>query len=715
MATMGLFALFLGFVATLAGAGVLAVSTWRAHASGEVGEGLSWAGRLCAILAFAALTFCCALLVFCLATGDTSIKYVVQYRSNSSDALAWLYTLSGLWAGRQGSLLFWAWLISAFNCYLAVRYRDARKVVDDCALALSQAVVAAFLGVLLFSDGNTPFEAMASSYFDADGALTGGAELWGMNALLEHWAMAVHPPTLFIGYAGMTIPFAYALATMLLGDDSDLWVRRVNGIAAFAWLFLGIGIGLGAVWAYTVLGWGGYWGWDPVENASLLSWLAAVALMHSFTLYRQRGAFKRWSVVCACITFMFVIVGTFISRSGLVQSVHAFDGDPVSLTLFGILIAVAFAAGVFGALGRRRSFAVQDGLDDDAALASRSMAYYLLNVLMMVGAFLLCYLTVASALPQPLPFAGQSIATETYNAIARPVSIALMLLVAVCPLLGWSRTDPAQFAKKALVPGACALVLFIALMAYFALSLLPAYDFTLAAGGTAAESLQAMGPAWYYNALAALGLAVASMLFFNSLFMLVKLLRKAGGDMRRRFTAIGGFLAHLSLGVMLVGLIGSSMYVTEQTGYLAASDQSDAAKAFAVQDYELTYADDTIVETDDGITYTLVLDVKRGGQDIGQVTPSVYVDKSTMQQRLDAQVLTAPDHDLFVVYRGVNMNGDYSLDVRVNPLILCVWAGFVLLVLGTAIAACGKRAARGARDDVQSASSKDAAEDAVGE
>ena len=531
MATTGLFALFLAFVATLAGAAVLAVSVWRYRHTHRVNDSLAWAGRLCAIIAFVATTLCCGLLVFCLATGDTSIKYVVQYRSDSSDSLAWLYTLSGLWAGRQGSLLFWAWLITAFDFYLAVRYRDARQVVDDCALAISQAVVAAFLGVLLFSEGNTPFEAMAASYFAADGSLTGGAELWGMNALLEHWAMAVHPPTLFIGYAGMTIPFAYALATMVIGDDSDLWVRRANGITAFAWLFLGIGIGLGAVWAYVVLGWGGYWGWDPVENASLLSWLAAVALMHSFTLYRQRGTFKRWSVVCACITFMFVIVGTFISRSGLVQSVHAFDGDPVSLTLFGALIGVAFAAALFGALGRRATFAVGDAGDGDATFTSRSMAYYLLNVLMMVAAFLLCYLTVASALPQPLPFAGQSIATETYNSIARPVSILLLLIVAVCPLLGWSRTDPAQFVKKAVVPGVCALVLFVALMAYFTLALLPAYDAMIAAGGTTAESLEAMGPAWYYNALAALGLAVASILFFNSLFMLVKLL-KGAGDIR---------------------------------------------------------------------------------------------------------------------------------------------------------------------------------------
>ena len=160
--------------------------------------------------------------------------------------------------------------------------------------------------------------------------------------------MAIHPPTLFVGYAGLTIPFAYAIAAIIVNDSSKAWVVRSQRYALFSWLFLGIGIGLGAVWAYVVLGWGGYWGWDPVENASLLSWLVGVALIHSFTVYRQRGAFKRWSVMCACITFAFVIVGTFISRSGLVQSVHAFEGDPVSLVLFGALIVVALLAGVVG-------------------------------------------------------------------------------------------------------------------------------------------------------------------------------------------------------------------------------------------------------------------------------------------------------------------------------------------------------------------------------
>ena len=160
--------------------------------------------------------------------------------------------------------------------------------------------------------------------------------------------MAIHPPTLFIGYAGLTIPFAYAISALIVNDDSTEWVNRSTPYLMFSWLLLGVGIGLGAVWAYVVLGWGGYWGWDPVENASLLPWLVGVALIHSFTVYRQRGAFKRWSVFCACLTFCFVVLGTFITRSGLVQSVHAFEGDPVSLVMFGALIICSLLAGIVG-------------------------------------------------------------------------------------------------------------------------------------------------------------------------------------------------------------------------------------------------------------------------------------------------------------------------------------------------------------------------------
>ena len=192
---------------------------------------------------------------------------------------------------------------------------------------------------------------------------------------------------------------------------------RSQRYTLFSWVLPGRGHRLGAIWAYVVLGWGGYWGWDPVENASLLSWIVGVALIHSFTVYRQRGAFKRWSVMCACLTFAFVIVGTFISRSGLVQSVHAFEGDPVSLALFGALIGASILAGIVGLIVRWKSFGpASSGADDVENMLSKDAAYYFNNVIMVVFAVLLTYLTVSSALPAFLPFGGQTVSAGTYNA-----------------------------------------------------------------------------------------------------------------------------------------------------------------------------------------------------------------------------------------------------------------------------------------------------------
>lgn len=517
MSTIGLMGLLVAF----AGVAVSVLCLFAGAILGRkgessLGETLTWGGHIASILTTVALTVCCGILVYCFFAGDYSIEYVLKQHSNAEGTLGWLFKLSGLWAGREGSLLFWAWLISVFNSVVAIRDLKSPRKLDSMALMVSQLVLAAFVGVLLFSESNMPFTVTPQKYYNADGSLTNAASMLGMNSLLEHWAMAIHPPTLFVGYAGLTIPFAYAIAALIVNDPSREWVVRSQRYALFSWLFLGIGIGLGAVWAYVVLGWGGYWGWDAVENASLLSWLVGVALIHSFTVYRQRGAFKRWSVMCACITFAFVIVGTFISRSGLVQSVHAFEGDPVSLVLFGALIVVALLAGIVGLVVRWKSFGpAADGSDEVENLLSKEGAYYFNNVIMVVFATLLAYLTVSSALPGFLPFGGQTVSSGTFNAIARPLGVVYLAILAVCPLLAWGKTLRSKFLKQARIPAICALVLFAVLVVYWATYLVPSYNGIIAAGGTAAEELASDGPAWYYNGLALVGFFVASMLLFN--------------------------------------------------------------------------------------------------------------------------------------------------------------------------------------------------------
>ena len=710
MATIGVIGLLVAFAGVAVSVVCLLAGALLARKrSGGIGETLTWGGHIGVILSAVALTFCCGILVFCFMTGDMSIEYVLRQHSDASGELAWLYKLSGLWAGREGSLLFWAWLIAAFNAVVAVRNLKSPRKLDSMALLVSQLVLAAFVGVLLLSESNMPFTATPLKYFNSDGTLTSSASMLGMNTLLEHWAMAIHPPTLFIGYAGLTIPFAYAIAALIVNDSSKEWVVRSQRYTLFSWFFLGVGIGLGAVWAYVVLGWGGYWGWDPVENASLLSWLVGVALIHSFTVYRQRGAFKRWSVMCACLTFAFVIVGTFIARSGLVQSVHAFEGDPVSLVLFGALIVLSVVAGIVGLVVRWKSFGPgASGSDDVENMLSKDAAYYFNNVIMVVFATLLAYLTIASALPGWMPFGGQAISAGTYNAIARPLGIVYLAILAICPLLSWGKTDGKQFWKRARVPAVCALVLFAVLMVYFVTYLVPSYNAVIAAGGINAEGLMEEGPAWYYNGLAAVGLLVASLLFFNSLFMLGRAVRgyqkghggnpvsAAFGMLVNRASTFGGFVAHFGMAVILVGLIGSSMYVTEKVAYVGYDEATDtASEDFVVKDYTLKYTGNEIVPQDnkDDILYTVHFDAYTDGQFVGSVDPTVQFVQSTQQQKLVASVISFPTEDLFVVYRGVNENGDFSMDVRVNPLISQVWIGFFLLMAGVLIATAGKRGA----------------------
>ena len=711
MATVGFAFLAIGFAAAIAAATLLLAG----HVSKKAA--LSRIGRISVLAATVALLVCCLVLVVCFMTGDVSIQYVLEERSLSTDSLAWLYKLSGLWAGRSGSLLFWTFLIALFGALILARSGltvfkektggkgpDSSRAyqLDNLAMAVVSVVAAVFCGVLLFSEGSMPFTPTPSNYFDADGNLTAIASTYSMNQLLEHWAMAIHPPLLFVGYAGLTVPFAYAMATLIANDASKLWVERATRFVLASWLFLGAGIGLGAVWAYVVLGWGGYWGWDPVENASLLSWLVCVALVHTFTVYRQRGAFKRWAVMCACLAFTFVIVATFITRSGIVQSVHAFAGDPVSLVLFGGLIAVSIVVPLIAIVVRWKLFGSDtEGGDDVENMLSKDAAYYFNYVIMIVFTLLLTYMTLTSALPKWLPFGGDSLGTTSYEAIARPLGILYLLILAICPLLAWGKTDPGKFLRQARIPGVCAVILFALLAFWWATQFVPVYDAMMAKGNAASQALLEAGPGWYYNGLALVGLLVASVLFFNALFMFVRNVKVPG----KRAAAIGGSFAHIAMGVILVGLIGSNMYVYDQTGYMDFNPETKSAEPFNVQEYRLEYVSDSITdnsEVNNTVLYEVVFDVYKNDRYLGQAAPSIQLDVMTQQQKLNAAVIGSPEEDLFVVYRGVNQNGDFSLDVRVNQFILFVWVGFGMLMLGTLFALVGRRAHRRSEDEASS-------------
>ncbi|WP_304291964.1 cytochrome c-type biogenesis CcmF C-terminal domain-containing protein [Collinsella stercoris] len=498
----------------------------------------------------------------------------------------------------------------------------------------------------------------------------------------------------------MTLPFAYAMAALITGDLSARWVELCDRVAVFGFIFLSIGMGLGAVWAYVVLGWGGFWAWDAVENASLMSWLTCVAMIHSFTMYRKHGIFKRWSMFTATITFIFVVLGTFITRSGLVQSVHAFAEDPVSTYFFLAIMVASGLAFLLGLLYRHGEI----GEDDDQieSMLSKNGSYYLTNIIMVMAGALVAYLTVSSALPTWMPLGGAVVAAGAYNAVARPVAVVVLLLMAVCPLLGWRKTQGPAFWGHMRRPLAVAACLFVAGLVLFGTKLMPTYSAILADGGSAADALAEQGPAVYYFALTIVALAAISLLIAASAYLLVRGVRArmrnkgegapaAAFNLFRRSPAqAGGYLCHLGIAIAALGLVGSMMYVRDVTVSLAG----EKGESVQVGGYVLTLTDtERYADSQDNEVMRVELDVAdEQGNLMGHVAPSMKVAAATSQSTLDAAVLTRPLEDLFVAFQGLNADGTLSINVKVNPLILLTWAGGAISTLGIVLAFAPRRA-----------------------
>ena len=662
-------------------------------------ERLVNAGYLMVFGTAIALTLCIAIILVCFVTENYSLAYVVSNYPNTDSALKPFYEVSAVWAGRQGSLLLWTWLISVFGGVVAWKRMHATDDLSSSALAVVQVIVALFAATLVFSESNNPFMATAAEFLNADGTLAG--KIGGMNPLLMHWAMILHPSATFIGYAGMTIPFAYAMAALITGDLSARWVELADRYAVFSFIFLTIGMALGAVWAYVVLGWGGFWAWDAVENASLMSWLTGVALIHSFTMYRKHGCFKRWSMFSATITFIFVVLGTFITRSGLVQSVHAFAEDPVSTYFF---LAIMVAAGMAFLIGLLYRHAQIEDDDEIESLVSKNGSYFITNLVMVVAAVLVAYLTISSALPTWMPLGGSVVAAGAFNAVARPVGTLLCLLMAVCPMLGRRKTDGAAFARTMRVPLIAGAVVFALLMVLFVMKFAPEYDAIMAAGGASAQLLAEQGPKAYYFVLTVVAFAAAALLFTSSLYLLSRgvgaRMRNKGENaalatvnlFRRSPAQAGGYLTHLGVAIVLVGLVGSSMYVQEQTLNL----ENEEGASGQVGAYELTYMGDReYTDSADDLFREVTLKVTDAatGAELGTLTPSMEVSATnTGQQALHAGVITFPIEDLFVAFQGLNADGSLSINVKINPLILFNWVGAGVSVLGIVLAFAPRRA-----------------------
>ncbi|MBS3956536.1 MAG: heme lyase CcmF/NrfE family subunit [Clostridiales bacterium] len=675
MANLG--SLFMGLALVAALLSIGAIFLGRRMGPKE-GEGLTNTGYLATYGILIGITGAISVLTAAFLQEDFTLEYVAQHHSTDVSALQWVYKVAAVWAGREGSLLFWAWLLAIFAAYIAYKRSSFTDDLSNVSLAVLNFVQIFFI-TALFIPLNNPFKLSPEHWVGPGGELLISG---GMNPLLQHWAMTLHPPTLFVGYAGMAVPFAFAFGALIVNDPSKAWVEIVDRITVFAWLFLGLGNGLGAVWAYVVLGWGGYWAWDPVENASFIPWLTGVALLHSFTVYRRRGGFKKWAVALAVISFVGVILGTFIVRSGIVQSVHAFTQDELSFWWFLAMMVGSLAAVGVGLLYRGDSF---KGADEFDSLTSKESSYYFNNVLMLVAAVVIAALTLSPAL------GGKTYGPATYDAIARPVGILYCFIMAVCPLLAWRKTDPNVFFEKIKWPLVSTAVISAALIYLWWTVMWPHYLFTK----PYADPLTSLA-AWE----AIIGLIVGALAVSVAVWLFIEGGRRRAAAKGESFgaalwaivtkarTQSGGYLAHLGVGIILIGLVGSSMFVKD----MKISIPDEPGASFEVGGYDFVYqgvATETLANEDTRTQLTFA--VSRDGESRGVATPGQRRYAQQEQTRFHVSVIVEPLRDIFVVYEGFDEAGNIQLNVKINPLISWVWFGFGLLSVGTVLAMWPKR------------------------
>ena len=511
---------------------------------------------------------------------DFSYKLVAEGSSTDTPTF---YKVTAVWATQDGSLLLWATLLSLFASAVLFLTRRSLRDIAPWATAVLACVAAFFL--FLMVGWENPFDTLAM--VPQEGA--------GLNPLLRHPAMMIHPPMLYTGYVGFSIPFAFAIGALIARRTGADWIRATRRFALIAWTFLGTGILLGALWSYSELGWGGYWAWDPVENASLMPWLVGTAFLHSIMVQEKRGMLKVWNVSLICATFVLALLGTFLVRSGILESIHAFGASTIGVQmLVFIACVVALSAGLI--LARLPDLRTEARLD---SLLSRE-AFFLLNNLVLVGLCLVVmWGTFFPLISEALTGTEETVGPPWFNRIVTPLALVLVLLSGIGPVLAWRRVTPGRLVRILAVPAGLTLLTLAALLtltdAAESVTSLVMFSFV-------AFVLGVVGQEFVRGASARRVMTGES--WPQALLRLL-------GRNRRRY---GGYLVHAGIAVLFLGVAASSAFMEQRDVRLSPGE------TIRIDDYEVTYREATARLGGDGsgtgapISFGAVMDVRRGDQ-----------------------------------------------------------------------------------------------------
>ena len=633
---------------------------WLGRALGIPETNLSRLGeyaRRAGIASFVVL--CCAAfaLVWAAFTNDFSVEYI---RAHSNIATPPAYKFAALWSGQEGSLLLWAWLLSAYGFVLRVRHRVDVRLSAFASVILS-AIQVFFL--LLLTIVATPFS-IAPGPVALDGA--------GLNPLLQYPEMVIHPPMLYLGYVGFAVPYAFALGALMMRYPGEKWIHITRRWTMVTWLFLTCGIFLGAHWAYSVLGWGGYWGWDPVENASLMPWLTGTAFLHSVMMQEKRGMMKNWNVWLIFSTFMLTILGTLLTRSGIISSVHAFAESPIGAWFYTFIILV-FLVCLVTFLMRRDHLKSENKLE---SLVSRESSFLFNNMILLAACITVLWGTLFPLLSEAVTGSKVTMGAPYYNRVNIPIGLFLLFLTGIGPLLAWRSTTLRSIRRNFVLPSIAmagtAVVLMIAGLrpwndgddmqsTFFSL-----IAFTLAAGVITAIVEEFTRGARVVRTQTGKNLLSSMMLLT-----------------RRNTRRYGGYIIHFGIVVMFIGIAGGAFN-------RAVEMEMSYGDALAIGPYRLVCVGITQDSKPEYDTDYAQLDAYKNGKYITQLAPEkrTYFAGTDHEQASTIVALhSTVEADLYTVFEGRNPDtGMPIIKVFLNPLIKWIWIGVVIVVLGTFIA-----------------------------
>lgn len=649
MTLLGQFALWAGFIIAVWGAGLAFLGQWQDRPE------VALTTRRASYAVLLAMLVAAVALWRGLFAHDFNIEYVASYTSRN---LPEYYLISAFWAGQKGSLLFWAVVLSIFGALAQwltpPRFRDLLPYVAG----VTNLVAAFFIAVMLFGDGANPFERLA--FTPPDGR--------GLNPQLQNPGMIAHPPMLYLGYISLTIPFAFAIAALLARKLDAGWIIAMRKWAIVSWLFLSIGITIGMWWAYLELGWGGVWAWDPVENASFHPWLTLTAFLHSVMIQEKRGMLKRWNMSLIIGTFLLSIFGTFITRSGVIASVHSFTQSSVGYFFLAFLLVAAVLS--FTLLYTR-----WDALQPEAeleAVASRETAF-LFNNLALVGiAFSVLWGTLFPIISEAVRGVKITVGPSFYERVNIPLALLLLLLTGVGPLIAWRKASARNLRRQFIVPGA-AFVLGLGLAALmglrgYALMTVALAVFVL---GTVAQEfgrgIRARMTMYQENPLVALGRLMARN--------------------RRRY---GGYIVHVAIVCYFVGAVGQAFKVKE-SHQLVPGESVTVASPFG-HDVTFTFLGVSQYEQLNRQVSAATIEVNQPGEPTRTIVAEkrLYLNslgENKFEPSTEVALISGLQEDLYVYYHGTPDGTERSqFEFMINPLVMWFWIGGGILVIGGVLA-----------------------------